>query len=244
MTGPVLHACGSGAPRVRALFSGGDLDVGVAGGISREDVRRNRGHLAATAGFDGERAVVLEQVHGARAVTVGPEGGAGAFVQATDGFAAADASITRAPGVALLALCADCAPVLLWSADGSVVAAVHAGWRGLAAGVIPAAVDAMAVEPVDLRAAIGPCVGPCCYPVDLALRRTMEQRFGTGVVAGDAVDLALGAERSLGMSGLRSDAITSIRTCTSCGPGHWFSYRRDGARAGRQAGIVWIEEPG
>ncbi len=244
MSAPVLHACDAGAAGVRAMFSGGDLDVGVAGEGAREEVRRNRRRLAATAGFDAERAVVLRQVHGARAVTVGREGGAGAFARATEGWADGDASVTRAPGVALLALGADCAPVLLWSEDGSVVAAVHAGWRGLVAGVIPAAVEAMAVDPAQLRAAIGPCIGPCCYPVDLELRRTMDQRFGSGVVAGDAVDLALVAERSLVQSGLRSDVIGAVRACTACGPGNWFSYRRDGAGAGRHAGIVWIEEAG
>jgi YfiH family protein len=242
VSAPVLHAVDTGAAGVRAAFSGGDLDVGVVGPNSPEAARRNRLRLAAAAGFDPHRAVVLRQVHGARAVGVGREGGAGDYSGAMGGVAEADASVTRAPGVALLALGADCVPVLLWSSDGVVVGAAHAGWRGLVAGVIPAAVGAMGVDPVGVHAMVGPCVGPCCYPVDVDLRRTMGERFGDDVVRGDAVDLALGARRSLMQAGLTPEAIRGVAACTACGPGTWFSYRRDGERAGRHAGLIWIEE--
>jgi polyphenol oxidase len=242
VTAPALYVVDAAPAGVRALFSGGDLDVGTAGPGDRGDVARNRLRLAGAAGFDADRAVVLRQVHGASAVVVGGEGGRGVYARAVGGLTDGDATVTRAPGVALLALGADCAPVLLWSADGPVVAAVHAGWRGLVAGVIPAAVTEMAVDPAGIRAAIGPCVGPCCYPVDTALRRTMAHLFGEGVVRGDAVDLTNGVRRSLMQAGLADAAVSAVGGCTACDPGRWFSYRRDGDRAGRQAGIVWIEE--
>jgi polyphenol oxidase len=242
VSSPVLHEVDTGAEGIRAVFSGGDLDVGIVGPASPEAVRRNRRRLASAAGFDPQRAVVLRQVHGARAVEVDREGGAGDYSGAMGGVAEADASVTRAAGVALLALGADCAPVLLWSSTGVAVGAVHAGWRGLVAGVIPAAVDAMGVDPMGVNAVVGPCIGPCCYPVDADLRCTMGERFGGDVVKGDAVDLALGVRRSLMQAGLTPEAIRGVAECTACGPGTWFSYRRDGERAGRHAGLIWIEE--
>jgi YfiH family protein len=239
---PALREVSVGSAPVRALFSGGDRDLGMSGASAMSEVVRNREGLARAAGFDASRAVLLNQAHGVRAITVGAQGGCGAYVEAPDGFAVADASVTRAPGVALLALGADCAPVLLWAHDGSTVAAVHAGWRGLVAGVVACAVEAMDVAPGAIRAAIGPRIGPCCYPVDLELRRTMAACFGDDVVHGDAVDLALGVRRALAACGVGDEAVQAVGECTACGPGRWFSHRRDGARAGRQAGIVWIEE--
>lgn len=242
MRAPGLHEVDVRGAPVRALFSGSDLDVGTNGASEEAAVRRNRSRLARAAGFDSDRAVVLEQVHGAEAVTVAGDGGRGTYAGTLAGFARADASVTRVPGVALLALGADCAPVLLWSADEAVVAGAHAGWRGLLAGVLLSAVGEMAVAPTTVRAAIGPCIGACCYPVGAGLRRTMSDRFGTDVVVGEAVDLRLAAHRSLAECGVDAAAIQSIGECTACGDGAWFSYRRDGTSTGRHAGVVWIEE--
>jgi copper oxidase (laccase) domain-containing protein len=91
-----------------------------------------------------------------------------------------------------------------------------------------------------IAAAIGPCIGPCCYPVDDALRATMAQQFGDDVVAGDAVDLRRAARRALAGAGVDDAAITDVPGCTSCDDERFFSYRRDGAGTGRQAGVIWL----
>ncbi|MFM9019583.1 MAG: polyphenol oxidase family protein, partial [Actinomycetota bacterium] len=166
----------------------------------------------------------------------------GAFAGSLEGIADCDAVVPRAPGVALLAMGADCPVIALWDDRGDVVAAVHAGWRGISAGVIPAAVRATGADPAALAAAVGPHVGPCCYPVDADLRHEMASRHGADVVVGDALDLGLACRRALEDSGLRSGSIQVRPECTACEAQAFFSYRRDGAATGRQAAVVWIEE--
>lgn len=233
---------------VRAAFttrvggvSGGTCasrNLGIASGDDPDAVRANREGLANGCGFDAARAVTLAQVHGADVIEVGPAGGAGRFTGSLAGIDEADGCVTSAPGVALLAQGADCVPVLLWDDEGTRVAAVHAGWRGLVAGVLGHAVAAMGEG--RICAAIGPCIGPCCYPVDHALRATMAQRFGDEVVVGDAVDLRRAARRALGAGGAGNADIADVQGCTSCDHERFFSYRRDGAGTGRQAGVIWL----
>src|SRR5205085_7893854 len=131
---------------------------------------------------------------------------------------------------------ADCVPLLLWRRDGAGCAAAHAGWRGLVAGVVGAAVASLG-EPARVGAAVGPAVGPCCYPVDVALRDRFAARFGPETVRPPAVDLAGAARRELIAAGVPAAAIQVVEACTSCEAGRFFSHRRDGAGAGRQAGL-------
>ena len=252
MSGPGLIDVDTACPRVHAVFTTrregagtgpfASLGLGAANGDDPAAVRANRGAVAQAAGFDASRAVALAQVHGAEVVRVGDAGGGGRFVGSLEGLAEADASVTTSPGVALAALGADCPVVLLWSADGMAVAAAHAGWRGLMAGVLDAAVAGLGVPPGSVRAAVGPRVGPCCYPVEATLRQAMADRFGPQVVNGDAVDLGLACTAALHGAGVGAHAISVVGACTSCDSERFFSYRRDGAATGRQAGIVWIRE--
>lgn len=242
----------TGAAGVRAVFTTRDggsstgpfatLNLSASTGDDLDAVRANRRATASALGFDADRAVVLEQVHGAAVVHAGPEGGRGSYAGALDAVDRGDASVTTARGVALHGMGADCPAVLLWCADGSAVAAAHAGWRGLVGGVLQAAVEAMPGEPAGMKAVVGPCVRPCCYPVGDDLRTTMAARFGDAVVVGDAVDLSAAARRALAQAGLAPTAISVVDECTSCSD-RFFSYRRDGAATGRHAGIVWrVEE--
>lgn len=218
------------------------LNLGCAVGDDAAAVRRNRQALADTAGFDPRRAVTLQQVHGPDVVEVHADGGAGRFTGVLSGMADADGAVTSASGVALVVQGADCVPVLAWRADGRRVAAAHAGWRGLVSGVVGGMVRALGARPADVGAAIGPCIGPCCYPVDDALRGRMAAAFGADVVVGEAVDLRLGVRRALAGAGLSGERITDIGGCTACDPDRFFSYRRDGASTGRQAGVIWMKE--
>jgi polyphenol oxidase len=173
----------------------------------------------------------LTQVHSARAL----EGAPGSCGEG-------DALVVRRAALAATVAVADCVPVLLAGRAG--VAAVHAGWRGLAAGVIAAAVERLgAVE----AAWIGPAIGPCCYEVS--------EEVATAVVAASApeirragrgerphLDLAGAARVQLARAGARD--ITILRHCTRCRAEWLESHRRDGERAGRNLALIWIEATG
>ena len=179
------------------------------------------------------------QVHGARVVT------AAAWSIAPE----ADAVVTDAPGQLAGIVTADCVPVLLVARAPRVVAAVHAGWRGAAAGVLEAAVDRLHAEfdvPAEaLEAAIGPAVGPCCYEVGAEVRDAFRARTGrlTATAWQEAsarfrVDLRAVARLLLAASGVTT--VATLGPCTACGSGY-ASYRRDGPGAGRQLSFAgWV----
>ncbi|UCF68205.1 MAG: polyphenol oxidase family protein [Acidobacteriota bacterium] len=172
-----------------------------------------------------------QQVHGTRIVEARPQRPS----------EPADGAWSSRPGLGVAVVSADCVPLLLASKDRRLVAAVHAGWRGLAAGVIEAAVAAMAVRDGGrVAAALGPAAGGCCYEVDepvvaaLAprderLRRTRPGRW--------LLDLRGVAADRLAGAGLAASNIEIVGPCTICSP-DWPSYRRQGERAGRL--LAWI----
>jgi purine-nucleoside/S-methyl-5'-thioadenosine phosphorylase / adenosine deaminase len=166
---------------------------------------------------------------------------------------AADAVVSEEPGVAVGVVTADCVPILMATRSGRVVAAIHAGWRGLAAGIVAAGVEAVCARAdcETLVAVVGPHIGICCYEVDAPVLEALAERFGAALrgVARPArsghVLLDLGA---LALWELRSRApgrIEAARTeamCTQCDPARFHSYRRDGARAGRLVHFVAARE--
>jgi purine-nucleoside/S-methyl-5'-thioadenosine phosphorylase / adenosine deaminase len=161
----------------------------------------------------------------------------------------ADAVVCALPDVPVAVVTADCVPILLAGRDARVVAAVHAGWRGLAAGVIEAALDALAragAGPGELAAAVGPHIGPCCYEVDEPVLERLGARFGSALAAaatptrpGHArVDLGALARIAL-LRSLSPGAVGGFRAaCTRCDAARFESHRRDGARSGRM--VHWI----
>lgn len=173
------------------------------------------------------------QVHGAAVAAV--RGGAAAPAEA-------DAIVALRPGQRIGVVTADCVPVLLLAGDGVAVAAVHAGWRGLAAGVVEAGVAALAAHGGAPRAAaVGPHIGPCCYEVDAPVLAELHARFADALDAalrparpGRALlDLGALTRHALEAAGLAPDAIERLEgTCTRCDE-RFHSYRRDGPRAGR-----------
>lgn len=218
------------------------LNLGSTTGDDPAAVRENRRRLMTALELDPERATLGFQVHGAdvRAITAPTR--PGRFTGALSGWPEGDALVTDRPGIALVVLGADCLPVLLWRTDAPGVAAAHAGWRGLVGGVLANAVAALG-DPAATAAAIGPGVGPCCYPVDASLRRTFADRFGAATVVGASVDLSRAARIALQAAGVPEEAITSTGDCTSCDAVRFYSYRRDGAQTGRQGGVIAIEAP-
>ncbi len=153
----------------------------------------------------------------------------------------ADALVGSAPGEAVRVVTADCAPILLGSADASCYAAVHAGWKGTLARIVQNAVRATACDPASLTAYIGPAVAPCCYGVDRERYGLFEREFpGWLPAAGERPSLDLQAINAaqLREAGVAGSSIHLEERCTSCGLGLCCSYRRDGERAGRMAALI------
>jgi YfiH family protein len=233
-------------PEVRALSTqrrGGvsaapfeSLNLGAHVGDSPEAVGENRRRLRTATRLPTE-PVWLSQQHGTNVLDL--DG-------AHDAAAGADASFTHRPGRVCAILTADCLPVLLASESGAGVAAAHAGWRGLAAGVIEATVRALALPPQSLLAWLGPGIGAAHFEIGAEVREELLradpqadaafERNARGRYMADLVALARRRLERLGIA-----RIYGGDACTYAAPGDYFSYRRDG-RTGRQATLIWLEK--
>lgn len=156
----------------------------------------------------------------------------------------ADAAVTSVPGVVLAILTADCLPVVFAARDGGEVAAAHAGWRGLAAGMLESTVAAMRTRANDVVAWLGPAAGPQAYEVGAEVRDTFLAHDASSAVAFVAtrpghwlVDLYALARRRLAAAGVRE--VHGGNLCTISDATRFFSHRRDG-RSGRLATLAWI----
>jgi polyphenol oxidase len=187
-------------------------------------------------------AAWLKQVHGARVVAaqdaVGHAGGA-------PGAPEADASVARAPGAVCVVKAADCLPLLLADVEGTVVAAAHAGWRGLAAGVIEATVEAMRAPAGNLLAWLGPAIGPKVYEVGAEVRAAFLARdarlaaaFAPHRPGHWLLDLYAAARQRLAARGVTR--VYGGGLCTFSEPQRFPSWRRDRSRE-RIAAFVWLE---
>ncbi len=186
---------------------------------------------------DSARLAMLRQVHSS--LVIAADGAAGC---AGEG----DALISNRSGVLVGVRTADCAPVLLVDVRRRAVAAIHAGWRGSAGEIARLAVEALranyGTDPLDIYAAIGPCIRECCYEVgpDVA------QRFARWIPALDGVelpvkiDLAAVNRRQLESAGVPAGQIYDCGLCTRCLVEDFYSYRRDGARSGRMISAIGI----
>jgi len=186
------------------------------------------------------------QVHGAKVAT--------AAACAGPSPPDADAITSKLAGQAVAVVTADCVPILVAAADGSAVAAVHAGWRGLAAGVIEAGVAALgelAGGSASLVAVVGPHIGACCYEVDQPVLDGLGDRFGDSLASTtrptrpDHVALDLGGLSRLALqrAGLVPAAVGSVPdACTRCDAKRFHSYRRDGLASGRLVHFIAARE--
>lgn len=166
----------------------------------------------------------------------------------------ADAVVSAFAGIPVGVVTADCVPVLLAVDGGRTVAAIHGGWRGIAAGVVPSAFEALerAASPWQtISAVIGPHIGPCCYEVDSPVIERLRIRFSMLLdsvltpVNPDHAMLDLGALMRLELirAGVSAEEVGSFPgACTCCDEKRFHSYRRDGKRAGRM--LHWIAATG
>lgn len=174
----------------------------------------------------------VDQVHSARVVASG------------EAPCEADGLILSTRGEAVRVVTADCVPVLLSSGDGRCVAAIHAGWKGSLAHITEAAVRAMAGEPQEVRAFLGPAIGPCCYKVGAERHAAFSEAFPAAVADGGPphrLDLQAVNVDQLVRLGTPLSAISRESRCTACTVALCCSYRREGERAGRMAALIGIE---
>ena len=210
------------------------LNLGDHVGDATRSVAENRRRLAAAAGLPDE-PVWLEQVHGTHVADLDGLGGIGP----------ADAAMTRQAGRVCAILTADCLPLLLAADTGGLVAAAHAGWRGLALGVIEATVHALKVPPGRLMAWLGPAIGPKHFEVGPEVREELlradagaESAFLPNERGRFMADLAKLVRRRLTTLGV--GRIHGGGECTFAAGDRYFSHRRDGV-TGRQATLIWLE---
>ena len=185
----------------------------------------------------GARPVWLNQVHGKRVVDAAQECGDGVPQEA-------DAAYARRTDVACTVMTADCLPVLLCDDDGTVVAAAHAGWRGLLAGVLEAAVAAMGVPGKNLMAWLGPAIGPQTFEVGSEVRTAFVAAASGAAPAFQPTangkwlaDIYLLARLRLQEQGV--ERVFGGDLCTMTEADRFFSYRRDG-QTGRMASMIWL----
>jgi YfiH family protein len=211
------------------------LNLGAHVGDSPAAVAENRRRVCAQLSLPAEPAW-LEQVHGTHVADLDAPG---------DGHAPADAVLTRRAGRVCAVQVADCMPVLFAARDASAVAVAHAGWRGLAAGVLEATVAKLRVAPGQLIAWLGPAISARHFEVGGEVR----EAFLAGDPAASVAftqnergrwqcDLGALARRRLAALGVTE--VAGGMWCTYADPARFFSFRRDG-RCGRMAALVWLE---
>ncbi|WP_199098861.1 peptidoglycan editing factor PgeF [Dyella sp. ASV21] len=212
------------------------FNLGANCGDALDAVRANRALVPTMLGLAREPHW-LQQVHGVDVVDIDDPG-----LQAT---LRADASMTTRAGEPLAILTADCLPALFCTRDGGAVAAAHAGWRGLQAGVLEAAVRALPAPPSEVMAWLGPCIGVTSYEVGEEVREAF-------LMSDQGADSCFHATRPghwlCDLAGLARRRLAAAGVAAVCGGGfdtrtdaRFYSYRRDAAQSGRFVSLVWLE---
>lgn len=233
--------------RVRAGFTlrvGGasvapydSLNLGAHVGDAPAAVAESRRRVRALLGLPTE-PVWLQQVHGTEVADLDE------LASMDAGALRADAAVTRTPGRVCVIQVADCMPVLFAARDGSAVGAAHAGWRGLAGGVLEATVRQLRVAPDQLLAWLGPAISQAHFEVGDDVRTAFVSHDPAAAAAFEAnargrwqCDLYALARRRLAALGVRD--VSGGGWCTFADPARFFSYRRDG-QCGRMAALIWM----
>jgi copper oxidase (laccase) domain-containing protein len=247
--------------------SAGPYDSLNLGTLTDDDpaaVVENRSRLCTSVGADPATATMARQQHGGRVCRARPTGVVAPGAAAADAYDACDGLFTTDPGQGLLLVTADCVPIALVRATAAPgtggepgnglaasaaaapapapgLALLHAGWRGLLAGIVDQGIRALGGGPhpgaAPLAAAIGPSIGPCCYRVGDDVAAPFREAFGKDIVSGGHLDLPTAVERALRMAGV--NRIRRFDRCTACNGDLFFSHRRDAGVTGRQ-GVIGV----
>ena len=223
------------------------LNLGPGRGDEAQRVRENYRRLCAALELPMDRLVLSHQVHETTVRTVTADDAGKGLDRPRD--YTADALITDQPDLPLVVFSADCGILLLHDPVRRAVGAVHAGWRGCAGGIVEKTVAAMraryGTDPADLRAAVGPCIGPCCFETDGDVPEAMTAALGPDAAPflerrGEKwhVDLAGLNRRWLLRAGLRAERIDVCGLCTACRPDLFWSHRKMGQARGVQTAVI------
>ena len=225
------------------------LNLSISREDDRENVLENYRRIGQILGFSPEDVVNARQIHSDIILQVTRQH-TGMLLQ-PDASPQGDGLITNEPGVALFVSTADCTPILLHDPVTGAVGAVHAGWRGTAADIAGKAVIAMAnaygCDPENIRAAIGPNLGMCCFETDGDVPQAMVETFGTEAeefirTGGNKYYVNL---KEINALALRRAGVTNIvisRECTMCNHDRYWSHRYTRGNRGAQGGIILCKE--
>ena len=264
--GWLRHGFSTRAGGVSTVYSAGSGELNL--GWTKEDdpasVKENRSRFlwlvsGEKCGKSGMRMVNVRQVHGDLVRVIRTEDGVfEGRLESAEGKAVleGDGLVTDVPGVLLGVGTADCVPVLVVDVEKRAVGAFHAGWRGTVAGIVGEGIEAMRREygsrPEDLRAAVGPSIGACCYAVGEEVRTQFRERFGYADElfregAGLYVDLWEANRRQLLDAGVSAARIEVVGECTACtreadGRRRYFSHRAEAGRAGRMLNVIGVAD--
>ena len=225
------------------------LNIGVHRGDKPENVLENLRILGDAVGFATEDLVACRQTHSDIVLPVGRAHTG--YYMAEGASREGDALITNTPGVGLVVFTADCTPILLQDPVTGAVGAVHAGWRGSAAGIAAKTVTAMAdtygCDPKNIRAAIGPNIGPCCFQTDADVPSAMVNALGSDAEAwirpqGNKFYVNLKEINALWLRRAGVEQIAISPLCTACRQDLFWSHRKVGQQRGSQGAIIICKE--
>ncbi len=217
------------------------LNMGHTVGDDVSAVQRNHQRALAALGWRREDVATCYQVHSARVGVVGSADRGQVYPET-------DALVTADPGVALMLRFADCVPVLFYDKRKGVIGLAHAGWRGVAVGVVPATVrtlvETFSCRPRDLWAGVGPSIGPCCYEVGpevveqvkTAVNGREPFRWENGRAH---LDLWAAVEGQLAEAGVGQVKVAGL--CTACHTDDWFSHRAERGKTGRFGVVIGLK---
>ena len=225
------------------------LNLGSNRGDEPEAVRENYRRLCALMGADIDGCAVTRQVHGNAVRLVD---GADRHVCLSPVPYEADGLVTGTKGLPVICFTADCVPVLLWDGENRAAAAVHCGWRSSVADILGNAVEmmgALGAKPENIRAALGPAIGACCFETDGDVPQAVERYLG-----GDTeglfrvkengkylVDLRAANARRLTQLGLKAENIDVSHECTVCRHDKYWSHRYTKGDRGSQAAVIVLD---
>ena len=250
-----LTAEGISAPHCFTTRLGGvstgpfaSMNIAIKDGEREENVRENLEILGRAMGFSTENLVLTRQTHSDIVRVVTRSDHRGCFHR---DYPECDGLVTNDPGVALMVFTADCTPILLHDPVTGAVGAAHAGWRGTAAAIgsklVKTMANAFGSKPEDLRAAIGPDIGPCCFETDADVPEAILAQYGPEAEPfirreGEKFFLDLKQINALSLRRMGVSHIDISCDCTKCSPQRFWSHRVTGSLRGSEGAIIVCKE--
>ena len=233
----------------RGVFAA--LNLGLHRGDSTENVQENYRRFCAAVGVTAESTVFTQQTHSENIRLVTEQDAGKGLLRPRD-YTEVDALITDTPGLSLVVFSADCGTILLYDPVHRAIGAVHAGWRGVAAGLVAKTAlkmhDTFGTEPGDLLCALGPAIGPCCFETDDDVPAAMHDALGAQA---DPFLTRRGAKWHIDLKAINAHWLKSLGVrhidicphCTACRQDLYWSHRKVGNARGAQIALLALEDP-